>query len=195
MMKKGMTARLSRRTLAAAAASGLALTPPRRARGQEPDVEALVAAMTPRQRAARMFMLPVSGTTLTAGDEERLRALQPGGVILVGGNFGTPEETRGLVAAIHATNPDLPPLVALDQEGGVVSRIGDDPAPDAPTMGQLPPAEISALAAARAKTLAAYGFDVNFAPVADVAFEPESFMAGRVFGSDPAAVADRKSVV
>jgi beta-N-acetylhexosaminidase len=110
-------------------------------------------------------------------------------VILVEVNFGTPEEVRALVAAIHATNPELPPLVALDQEGGVVSRIVNDPAPDAPTMGQLPAEEISALARARAQTLAEYGFDINFAPVADVAFTPDSFMTGRAFGNDPALVA------
>jgi beta-N-acetylhexosaminidase len=38
--------------------------------------------------------------------------------------------------------------------------------------------------------LAGYGFDINFAPVADVAFFPESFMSGRAFGSDPTAVAE-----
>ncbi|MBW3634218.1 MAG: glycoside hydrolase family 3 protein, partial [Chloroflexi bacterium] len=181
--------RLSRRALAAAAC-GLALTGSRHARGQESDVDALVAAMTPRQRTARMFMIPISGTALTAEDDARLRTLQPGGVILVGGNFGTSEEVRALVSGIHATNPDLPPLVALDQEGGIVSRISDDPAPDAPAMGHLAPAEISALARARAETLAAYGFDVNFAPVADVAFTPDSFMSGRAFGDDPVGVAE-----
>jgi beta-N-acetylhexosaminidase len=165
------------------------LTRPRHARAQEGDLDALVGAMTPRERAARMFMFPISGTVLSAEDEAWLRTLRPAGVILVGGNFGTPEEVRALVAAIHATNPDLPPLVALDQEGGIVSRIVDDPAPDAPTMGQLPAAEISALARARAERLAAYGFDVNFAPVADVAFSPDSFMTGRAFGGDPAVVA------
>ena len=110
-------------------------------------MDALVAAMTAQERAARMFMFPISGTVLSAEDDAWLRALKPAGVILVGGNFGTPEEVRALVAAIHATNPALPPLVALDQEGGIVSRIADDPAPDAPTLGQLPAAEISALGA------------------------------------------------
>jgi len=178
---------LSRRALAVIC--GLVLTRARHARAQESDVDALVAAMTPRERAARMFMFPISGTVLSTEDGARLRTLKPAGVILVGDNFGTPEEVRALVAAIHATNPELPPLVALDQEGGIVSRIADDPAPDAPTLGQLPVAEISALARARAERLAAYGFDVNFAPVADVAFSPESFMTGRAFGDDPLIVA------
>jgi beta-N-acetylhexosaminidase len=71
----------------------------------------------------------------------------------------------------------------------MVSRIADDPAPNAPAMGQLPAAEITELARARAEALAAYGFDVNFAPVADVAFSPDSFMAGRAYGDDPETVA------
>src|SRR5215203_636192 len=179
--------RLSRRALAGVC--GLVLARWHHARAQETDVDALIAAMTAQERAARMFMFPISGTALSAEDDAWLRALKPAGVILVGGNFGTPEELRALVAAIHATNPELPPLVALDQEGGIVSRIDDDPAPDAPTMGQLPATEISALARARAEKLASYGFDVNFAPVADVAFKPDSFMAGRAFGSDPQVVA------
>src|ERR671910_1070998 len=188
MTRLARSARLSRRALVAA--GSLLLTRSRHTRAQESDLDALVAAMTPRERAARMFMFPISGTVLSAEDDARLRTLKPAGVILVGGNFGTPEEVRALVAAIHATNPELPPLVALDQEGGIVSRIADDPAPDAPTMGQLPATEISARARARAERLAGYGFDVNFAPVADVAFSPDSFMTGRAFGDDPEAVAE-----
>lgn len=178
---------LTRRALAGIC--GLALIGWQHARARESEVDEIEAAMTPRERAARMFMFPIFGTVLSAEDEAWLRALKPAGVILVGTNFGSPEEVRTLVAAIHATNPELPPLVALDQEGGIVSRIADDPAPDAPTMGQLPAAEISALARSRAEKLATYGFDVNFAPVADVAFSPDSFMTGRAFGNDPVLVA------
>ncbi len=179
-----------RRLLAMGVTGGLALPADRGVRGQGRDAQAIVAALTPRERAARMFMLPLSGTSLTTDEESWLRELKPGGVILVGHNFGTPSDVRALVAAIHDTNPDLPPLVALDQEGGIVTRIVDDPAPDAPSMGTLPPNEITRLARARADALAAYGFDVNFAPVADVAFPPESFMTGRTFGDDPEVVAE-----
>jgi beta-N-acetylhexosaminidase len=145
--------------------------------------------MTVPELAARLFMFPVTGTSLSAEDDAWLRSIKPGGVILVEGNFGGPGEIRSLVASIHATNPGLPPLVALDQEGGIVSRIADDPAPDAPAMGQLPRAEIATFARMRADSLAAYGFDVNFAPVADVASSPESIMSGRAFGDNPEVVA------
>ncbi len=180
--------RLTRRTLATATL-GLAIPRVRRTAALQRDVDAIVAAMTPRELAARRFMLPVSGVSLGSADAARLRTLRPGGVILVGDNFGTPDDVRELVSDIHSTNPELSPLVALDQEGGIVSRISDDPAPDAPTMGTFPAAEISALARLRAERLAAYGCDVNFAPVADVAFTPDSFMSGRAFGSEAEQVA------
>jgi beta-N-acetylhexosaminidase len=117
--------------------------------------------------------------------------LQPGGVILVERNFGTTEDVRTLTSAIHGVAAGLPPLVSLDQEGGIVSRLRADPAPDAPTLATLSSAEISEFARQRADLLASYGFDLNFAPVADVAFTPDSFMAGRTFGDDPEYVAAR----
>jgi beta-N-acetylhexosaminidase len=182
--------RLSRRrVLRSLTAAGLAFVAPSASHAAQDDTDLRIAAMTPRERAARMFMLPIAGTSLTAEQDAWLRDLKPGGVILAYANIGSPEEVRALVAAIHATNPDLPPLVAVDQEGGIVSRIAGDPAPDAPTLGTLPAADITALARARADMLAGYGFDVNFAPVADVAFAPDSVMADRVFGSDPQTVA------
>ena len=184
------TISLSRRRFVAAVTSAVMAIPGGEAPAQGNDVEAHIAGMALRERAARMFMFPVAGTSLSPADEDWLRTVKPGGVILTGNNFGTLEEVTTFVAAIHATNPELPPLVALDQEGGIVSRIVDDPAPDAPTMGTLPPSEITRFARLRAERLARYGFDVNFAPVADVAFAPDSFMTGRAFGSEPELVAE-----
>jgi beta-N-acetylhexosaminidase len=148
------------------------------------------ATLTLGEQIAQMFMVPVTGVALTEEDAEWLRALKPGGVILVQGNFGSPDELLALTAAIHATNPSRPPLVAIDQEGGIVSRIVDDPAPDAPTLGLLSNEEISAYARMRADLLHSYGFDVNFAPVADVAFPPDSFMLGRTFDANAVRVAE-----
>ena len=185
-----MPALSRRRLLTVGLGGGLAATRFAEAHALAPGVDRLLAAMTPRELAARMFMLPLAGTVLSAEEDAWLRELKPGGVMLTGNNFGTPDEIRALVAAIHDTNPELPPLVALDQEGGIVSPIVEDSVPGAPTLGQLSGEEIAALAGARAEMLAGFGFDVNFAPVADVAFAPDSFMAGRAFGSNPASVAE-----
>ena len=88
MTRAACRSQLSRRALAGVCA--LLLTRSPQARAQETDVDSLVAAMTPRARAARMFMFPISGTVLSAEDDTWLRALKPAGVILVQGNFGTP---------------------------------------------------------------------------------------------------------
>ena len=65
MTRPAAEPRLSRRALAGVC--GLLLTRSRHARAQETDVDALVAAMTPQERAARMFMFPISGTVLSGG--------------------------------------------------------------------------------------------------------------------------------
>lgn len=178
----------TRRALVATGAAALALA--RSGTVALDAVESVLAAMSLRQRVARMFVLPLSGPTLTVDEAAWLEELQPGGTILVERNFGTADEIRSLTASIHATYPQLPPLVSLDQEGGIVSRLWDDPVPDAPTLGALAQDEIRSYARQRAELLASYGFDLNFAPVADVAFAPDSFMAGRTFGTDPELVAE-----
>ena len=134
-------------------------------------------------------MIDAPGTAMTPDYAARLARERPGGVILLGANIGAPAEFASFVAAIHATNPDLPPLVAIDEEGGPVTRLPADPAPGAAALGLLPDDDVRALAQARAAYVASFGFDVNFAPVADVAYTADSIMAGRSFGSDPATVA------
>ena len=180
--------RHSRRSLLALGVAALAIGVDS---GEAQDAtEELLAGLTLRQRVARMFVFPVSGPTLTVDEAAWFADLQPGGVILVERNFGTSDDVHALTAAIHDTVPALPPLVSLDQEGGIVTRLWDDPAPDAPTLATLSLDAISSFAQQRAALLASYGFDLNFAPVADVAFDPDSFMAGRTFGDDPAWVAE-----
>lgn len=152
-------------------------------------VAAVLAALPLADKVAQRFMVGVGGTALGPDDAAFLTETRPGGVILLGPNIGTPAEVAAFVAAIKATNPGLPPFVAVDQEGGPVARLPGDPAPGAVALGTLPDAEVRALAAERAAFVAGFGFDVNFAPVADVAFAPDSVMADRAFGSDPELVA------
>jgi beta-N-acetylhexosaminidase len=154
-----------------------------------PSVESRLLSLPLREKVAQLFVFEVNGTAMTEAYAERLRATKPGGVIFVGANISAAADLAAFVRAIHETNPDLPPLVAVDQEGGLVTRVPGDPAPDPATMGRLPAGEARAAAEARAVFLRGFGFDVNLAPVADVAYTPDSFMAGRSYGADPEAVA------
>ncbi|MCC6314883.1 MAG: glycoside hydrolase family 3 protein [Thermomicrobiales bacterium] len=188
-----MTERLNRRMLLAGTAALAAGTvwPRRSIASLAKVVEGTLTALSLTERIAQLFLVPVASTALTAEEETWLRTAKPGGVLLLGSNMGTPEEIATLIAAIRATNPDVPPAVAADQEGGLVTRLPGDPAPGALELGALPDEEVAAYARQRAEFLTDYGVTVNLAPVADIAWTPDSFMAGRSFGSDPATVADK----
>ena len=53
-----------------------------------------------------------------------LRAFAPGAIVLFGRNVDTRDALRELIAALRDVEP-LPPLIAVDQEGGRVARIGE----------------------------------------------------------------------
>ena len=88
-------------------------------------------------------------------------------------------------------DPTLPPLIAVDQEGGLVSRLnGDDHAASTSLKG-LPVSETSAAFAARGSLVARAGITVNFGTVADYTADPGSFIHGRALGTDPVGAAER----
>lgn len=148
-----------------------------------------------RERVAQLFVFEAEGATMTPQYAARLAQTRPGGVLLVGSNIGTPGQLAGFVADIQASNPSLPPLVTVDQEGGPVDRVPGDPVPGAVVLGQEPDPVVEASSHTRSDVLNGYGFDINFAPVADVAFDPSSSMADRSFGSNPSLVADKVAAV
>ncbi len=188
-----MTHRIDRRAAMTGAAAialagrlGTASTP---ATGTDDEMDERTADL--RDRIARMIISPVTGTSLAPAEAERLAALRPGGVILIGDNIGEDGEIAPFTETIKAAIPDRPPRLFVDQEGGVVRRIKADSEPDQPTMGAMPIGEVAAVATRRSEIVLRYGFDVNCAPVADVAYRADSFMAARSFGDDPDRVADR----
>jgi beta-N-acetylhexosaminidase len=133
-----------------------------------------------------------------AGDPPRelldaLGANALAGVILFKRNLGTPIETAALVRRIAEATVGEAPLVAIDQEGGRVQRLG-------PPVLQLPPMRrlgerddvtLTRMAArALGRQLAALGINVDFAPVLDAHTNPVNEVIGdRAFGADPHLVA------
>ena len=125
-----------------------------------------------------------------------------GGVILfsvdqpTGGprNVESPDQVRELVAALAAEATTAPLLVAIDQEGGQVARLGPahgfPPTRSAADLGRGDPAETAVAARQIAETLAGVGVTLNLAPVVDLALDPRSpiVAAERSFSADPAVV-------
>lgn len=121
-----------------------------------------------------------------------------GGVILMGRNIGTPDETQAQIIKMQARAKELnlPPLfVAVDQEGGRVQRLGPPRYPARPTareIGQSIDADTRARteAAALGRELKELGFNWDFAPVLDVDNNPDNPVIGdRSYSPAPERVA------
>ena len=117
-------------------------------------------------------------------------SIKPGGVILFDRNMESPRQVAALNGALRERllqTTGLPPFLCVDQEGGLVTRLKTQlfALPAAETLGRTSdPDTIRRLAANCAAELKAIGFNVNFAPVADL-----SLPGGRSYSGDPARVA------
>ena len=111
-------------------------------------------------------------------------------------NIESPEQLATLTADLQAASKRWPLLVAVDQEGGQVARLGPAfgfPATrSAAELGALHDLDVTrAEARAIASTLVAAGITLNLAPVVDLAVNPTNPIiaaVGRSYGADPARV-------
>lgn len=150
----------------------------------------IVAGMSLRERAASVLMghIPTTDTdVLHAYMEEG--AL--GGFLLMGANIPDDEEALRALTESLTVDPGLPPLVAIDQEGGDVSRLSWDDFAAPYELHEADAAAVQAAYAGRANLLRQAGIPVNFGIVADVSADPDSFIYRRVLGQTPTAAAER----
>ena len=133
---------------------------------------------------------------LSLTDEMRavLEAYPAGGFAQFGKNIDTPEQLAAFNAQLAAACR-IPPILAVDEEGGRVARLANafpslPQVGSAASMGATGKTEAARRAgAAIGEYLARFGFTLDFAPVADVNSNPQNSVVGdRSFGSDPALV-------
>lgn len=134
------------------------------------------------------------GFTGTTPPDWLLRRLGEGlaSVGLFGRNIASPEQLAALTARLRAERPDV--LVAIDEEGGDVTRLEVRTGSSFPGNLALGTVDDTALTRAVARELgrrlAACGVNLNWAPSADVNSDPDNPVIGvRSFGADPALVA------
>src|SRR5690606_24824158 len=129
-------------------------------------VEARLADMSTLERAASVLMIRVpSPDPQTA--RAAVAASGVGGVILMGGDTQYSVAASAALTSALTVDPPLPPLTAVDQEGGIVARL-PDPGPSARQLASEPADAARAAFAARAELVASAGIDINFGIVADV---------------------------
>jgi beta-N-acetylhexosaminidase len=139
------------------------------------------------QVVGQKIVTAFSGTAPSDALLRRLRTGRLGGVVLFSANVTSPAQLRSLTrrirtAAAQGGNP--PPLIAVDQEGGLVKRLPWAPPATAPAGMSNPRAE----GAATGRALRSVGITVNLAPVADVEPRP-NFLGSRAFGATESEVA------
>ncbi len=150
----------------------------------------LVASMSLREKAASVVMGHVP-TTDTAVLAEYMSRTGIGGFILLGANVPPTEAELQQLTASLTVNDALPPLIAIDQEGGDVSRLPWDAFPSSLTLKDAAPSAAEDAFAGRAALVQRAGIGVNFGIVADVTPDPNMFIYRRALGTTPAASGDR----
>lgn len=148
--------------------------------------------MTPSQLAAQLLMIDLPGASL---EEEQVRHLTQhpwGGVLLFARNLRWRAQTLELMKQLQALGD---PLMAIDQEGGLVDRARFDDmvlSPGAMALAATGQARLTQEAhRMMGQQLAGLGFHLDFAPCVDVNNNPDNPVIGvRSFGDDPERVAE-----
>lgn len=160
----------------------------------------VVAKLTPQQRAGQLVMVGV--TSASAGEISVLRRQSVGSVILMGQHNDGVRGVRRVTAKLAWKGQQVPLLVAVDQEGGLVQRLkgsGFDSMASAKVQATWTNATLQSRAARWGRQLASAGVNWTLAPVADVV--PAAMVSrnapigrlGRGYGSKPATVAAKVS--
>jgi beta-N-acetylhexosaminidase len=153
---------------------------------------AKVKTMTLRQQVASLFMLHQPGTD-GVGLRSFIDRYGVGGMLLMGDNIPPSPEALAAQTAAMTSDPLLPPLIAIDEEGGDVTRLPWDTLPGADVLKGQPAEATQTAFAQRAALLKQAGVTVNFGTVADVTANARSFIFDRVLGTTPAESAARVS--
>ena len=167
-----------------------------------------ISAMTDEQRIAQLFMVTPETLTgvdvATAAGEATKAALSEnavGGIIYFAQNIAEPGQLREMLYNTQSyalSTNNIPLFLGVDEEGGEISRIASNeafkeelPAEEERTVTSgLSPEGLYSVANNIGKYLKSYGFNLDFAPVADIALSENSVMADRAFGNEEEYVTD-----
>ncbi len=184
-----------------------AVTPP------PAEVEAMLKKMTLREKVGQMFFVRVESLDpsiewTTYDDLANLKNQEitmkmrkvnhdypVGGIILYAWNIEDETQLASIIKQVRSLNGS--PLLCIDEEGGRVSRIANNPNFHVKKYESM--AAIGATGDPKnayecgntiGTYLKRYDFDIDFAPVADVNTYPDNIIIGpRAFSDDPAVAA------
>lgn len=182
------------------------------------SAEQLLAAMTLEEKVGQLFLIRPESldpsltpeqvhetylygvTALTDPMIETLKRYPAGGIVIFGKNLEDPAQLETFRTALEAAS-DIPLVFSVDEEGGKIARIANSGLFD---VQKVPPMEDIGATGDTSKAreagaviggyLSGLGFQLDFAPDADINTNPENRVIGnRAFGSDPRIVSDMVS--
>lgn len=170
-------------------------------------VEQRMAEMTLEEKIWQMFIVTpealvdnASACVTVAGDMTRtaLQSKPVGGLIYFAQNLESTEQTKQMISGVQsfaAANGSAGLWIAVDEEGGkvarVAARLGTTAYSPMAKYGSLGDTEqVEEIGADIARDIAQFGFNLDFAPVADVNIDPGNELGERIFSDDPQVVSD-----
>lgn len=174
------------------------------------NAEELLDKLTTEQKVGQLFFVrpealdpnltpeeaeDPAGPGVTQADPALQNTLQQypvGGFVLFGKNLESPDQLSQLMDTL-SRNAAVPLLFSVEEEGGAATQVAGRPGFSVPTLESLAdigatgdPAQAQAVGQTIGTYLRELGFQLDFAPVADVNTNPNNPVIGdRAFHSDP----------
>ncbi len=160
-------------------------------------VDILLQSMTIREKVGQLFIIQpeaLDSGALTATTDNTLKYMEKypvGGIIMFSKNITSPQQITVFNAALQDASK-IPLFLSVDEEGGLVARLARNSAFNLPkyknaaTVGDTAdPSAALEMGNTIGAYLRTYGFNMDFAPVADVNTNPKNPVIGtRAFSSD-----------
>lgn len=176
-------------------------------------VQQIVDSMSLEDKVAQLFIVQPEaivdiGIVTAAGDatKQAMDKTPVGGFVYFRDNLQSEQQVKEMLSSVQKYSKDrtgLPAFLSIDEEGGTVARIAGSGRFDVTNVGNM--ADIGASgdvdqAKQAGDTIGTYlsdlGFNLDFAPDADVLTNPENTVVKkRSFGSDPQVVSDMSLAV
>ena len=176
--------------------------------GTDSKVVEILETLTLEEKVAQMFFITpeaLSGVekVVQAGktSEEALKKYPVGGIVYFASNLISTDQTKEMLSNMQkysVNRINLPIFLGVDEEGGRVLRIGSNPnfgVEKVESMGMLAQSKDINIIYEAGNTIGTYlaelGFNVDFAPDADVLSNSDNQIIGnRSFGTEPDVVAE-----
>ncbi|MEY2195976.1 beta-N-acetylhexosaminidase [Neobacillus sp. BF23-41] len=160
---------------------------------QQKSISDMISGMSLDEKIGQMIIAGISGTTMDTNTKNLLTKYKVGGIIFYQNNLVNPTQAVQFVNQMKSeSDPNLPLLLGVDQEGGRVTRLpsGLVNFPTNKEIGSINNSQFSYnVGTILGKELKGFGFNLDFAPVLDINSNPKNPVIGdRSFGNNPEVV-------